>query len=464
MSDRRFGWLMALFLIAPYCLCLIQFNPNPPVVATSKPIEPSSLFRNGWMAFIVLSAFVMALRFRLLTRLMAHVNPWMLAFLAWCFASAMWAPDAAVVLRKSVIITGVTIMAIAFALVAWHPRRFEAVFLPMLLAIVIASIVSVAVKPSYAIHPELDYGIGGTWRGVTAHKNGLGAVSSFVILLVCHAWASRRMSGLKALAGAALGLFTLVMSSSSTSLLLCVMACSLVIGILRPPPISLGRAKLVVAMAIGLTVIPVSVFLFLRYRLELATMVSGWFGKDATFSGRSLLWLALIDEIQKHPWIGIGYASFWNGLGSASDEVMKKVGSIVSHGHNGYLDKLNELGVVGLALLTAMLVRHGRDLARLALVDRSQFALHLGIFVYFLILNCVETAWFSAANAAHVVVVFSSLAVSRQLLQIRLLSQRRPATRSAPPAGTAASDSHDEDVTLPADWVRHSGKPIGRVP
>ncbi|MGQ0697172.1 MAG: O-antigen ligase family protein [Panacagrimonas sp.] len=429
-ADRGWTWLAVAFMVVPFCLCSINLDPGSERTVSLRQTEPSSIFRNGWLLFIALSGMVAILRFSLATRLLRHVNPWMLALLGWCFASALWAPDANFTLRRVVLLSGATLVAIGFVLMSWHPRRFENILLPLCIALLSASVVAALLVPGYGIHSpsgEIKELIG-AWRGVTGHKNGLGAISLLTLLLLSHAWASRRISTLRALAGAALAAFLLVMASSSTAMLLSVLVCSVTIATLRPPPVRVGRGQVAVTLAAAVLVVPLVAFVAIRYGVEILGLISGWFGKDITFSGRTDIWIELVREISSHPWFGVGYSGFWNGLGSLSDQVVRKIGYIVPNGHNGYLDIANELGVVGLLLLLGFLVRHARDVARVGRLDRQQLALHGALFVYFLVANLTESLWFLATSPIHLLMMFSSLTLSRHMLQHELLSQRRTRT------------------------------------
>jgi exopolysaccharide production protein ExoQ len=68
-------------------------------------------------------------------------------------------------------------------------------------------------------------------------------------------------------------------------------------------------------------------------------------------TGRLPLWQALFEAVLQHPWLGVGFAAFWNPLNIA------RLGSSAVYGkesaHNGYLEELINTGVVGLTILLA---------------------------------------------------------------------------------------------------------------
>jgi exopolysaccharide production protein ExoQ len=76
--------------------------------------------------------------------------------------------------------------------------------------------------------------------------------------------------------------------------------------------------------------------------------------KDPSFNGRTVIWLGSIAAILKHPWLGYGYEAFWrtNDSGEASNIIIQSNWGVVS-AHNGFLEVVLGMGIVGGALLVA---------------------------------------------------------------------------------------------------------------
>ena len=68
-----------------------------------------------------------------------------------------------------------------------------------------------------------------------------------------------------------------------------------------------------------------------------------------TLTGRIPLWEVVFLEIQDNPWLGVGFAAFWNPQNYPRMEGL--VGFPVVSAHNGFLDTVLTTGVVGLAIL-----------------------------------------------------------------------------------------------------------------
>jgi exopolysaccharide production protein ExoQ len=81
-------------------------------------------------------------------------------------------------------------------------------------------------------------------------------------------------------------------------------------------------------------------------------------GKDPTLTGRTELWAYVIEDISKKPWLGWGYAVFWSQSNPAAVKISDAMGFLVPQAHNGLLEFLLNVGVVGTALFVFVLVRN----------------------------------------------------------------------------------------------------------
>ena len=136
--------------------------------------------------------------------------------------------------------------------------------------------------------------------------------------------------------------------------------------------------------------------------------------KDLTFSGRTFIWAELIEEISHHPWLGTGFGAFWLGAepGLPSAELLRRIGFFVLQGHNGFLDVLNETGVIGLIFLVTAFIVHAATGIRSLALNRPAAALHLTFFVCFLIGNFTEDN-FRLFGPGFALFFFSSATLSR---------------------------------------------------
>lgn len=432
VQDRQYRWLTAFVAMATLVLPLappgFAYGRAARLAIDTEGVQAGN-FRSVWLPLILLGATLVALRLRLLLWLLPHLNISLLLLLGWGLLSALWAPLPGFAFRQAFSIVGVTVLTLAFVSAAWYPERWGRLArCTLTVALLLSAAVALAL-PDIGVHSEQAAQLQGAWRGITYQKNGLGQLAAVSLLLFTHAGASRAMSAALTAAGALLAVFVLIMSKSSTSLALALLCCLLLLAILRPPlRLRGGRG----ALGLGLLLacgLPAYLYVLFGGGLSLELFMqplAAIFGKDATFSGRTVLWEIVLEQIGQHPVRGLGFNSFW-GLHAAT-ALQEKTGYVAPNAHNGYLDLTNELGLIGLGLLIAFLVEHGRALAKVAAFDRSQYALHLALILYVCLANLTETGWFHPIMFTHVIAMFSSASLSRLLFEQRLRALQAAAT------------------------------------
>lgn len=432
VADRQFFWLVTLILVLGFCwpvlpVGLVFYDPVARAAAElgEEDVAHFSLF---WGPPILTGMFLLAARFRLLTAFLRDINPGLLALLLWMMLSAIWAPDAFKTFKQAFSIVGVSIIATAFVITAWRPDRLDRVLIPLMTWLLLLSLMAGLLIPDIAIHNSPQFELNGSWRGITYQKNGLGQLSATALIYWFYLWATRKAPPLSCWFGMGLSLLMVLLSRSSTSLLLSIISCGVLMMMIRPP-ILLGASRGALLSIAGLSIlVPLFIYLVLVGSVDSVVIAQSFgeiFGKDATFSGRTTIWAELFRNIAQHPVLGIGFNSFWGGPGSPADETLRRLGWSAPTGHNGYLDLLNELGFIGLGLLAAFMLRHSRDLIRLLQFDRPQAALHTALWVYVVLANLTETGWFHPITMTHVLAMYSSATISRLIFEQRLLRQQR---------------------------------------
>ncbi len=97
-------------------------------------------------------------------------------------------------------------------------------------------------------------------------------------------------------------------------------------------------------------------------------LIASAVGKDLTFTGRTEIWSAVIRQIAKRPWQGFGLDGVWKNPSIApTNEIYTDVKFSVANAHNGILDVMLQLGIVGatfLVVFTVQLWRRGIRLVR----------------------------------------------------------------------------------------------------
>jgi O-antigen ligase len=135
-------------------------------------------------------------------------------------------------------------------------------------------------------------------------------------------------------------------------------------------------------------------------------VAAGVLGKDETLTGRVYLWKAVLSECARHPFFGIGYGGFWEVEGAPSADVLGKFKWASLQAHNGYIDVLNEMGVVGLMLLAIFVICAFRRTLRCH--DGALFL----IVTASVVANFAETTFCRLSSLGWLAVIFCYVASS----------------------------------------------------
>ncbi len=225
----------------------------------------------------------------------------------------------------------------------------------------------------------------GSWRGLWLEKNTFGDnMTQGAAICAAAAFLNRRRATLWA-AASALCFGLVLMSTSKTSLvsvLLAGAALGLVWAVRRGPATSVAATwGALVALA---AVAAVGFFA--------SDLVFGLLGKDATLTGRTKIWAAVMRQIDERPWQGFGYAAIWDETDRWGPLawITHDAGFRAHHAHNSWLEQWLALGVPGLAAWAGFYLQ--TLVANIVALYRSQGAyLALPFFVLFSLTSLTES-------------------------------------------------------------------------
>ena len=305
--------------------------------------------------------------------------------LAWCLASALWAPETDIVLRRAGLEV-VVVLSLMLSVETIGPARALVLWRWLLAAVLVVNFLSIPLIPA-ARHAagEIDPALVGNWRGLYGHKNVAGAVcaiTAILFLFTRNGW--RNWMGI-AVALAA-GFFLVMTHSKSSEGFL---AIALVAGLMyrigwRD---SLSRAILL-AMATLLVVALAAVAL-----LD-ADQIGHMLEDPTEFTGRAAIWAAEFRYIADHPLLGAGFGTFTDTRSQSPlhNYVSGSWVDAVSHGHNGYLQVFVTIGGIGFALaLLALLVAPARRFWTLDLKEDGVKPMLFALFVFAIFHNFMES-------------------------------------------------------------------------
>jgi exopolysaccharide production protein ExoQ len=189
----------------------------------------------------------------------------------------------------------------------------------------------------------------GTWRGMEVQKNWLAQNTLYCLLssIVFFSFDKKRLSKLYDSLLILISVLIIYKAHSSTNLIAVVII--VFMGIVFQIEsifnnLGFGRSILGLMFLFLLTFSGI----FLIFSSEIFGLIPGYFGKDTTLSGRVDIWDFVWNDIEKQLFLGYGFATYWI-MGSSRIEIFASYfeGFVVNSAHNGYLEIILQLGVVG---------------------------------------------------------------------------------------------------------------------
>jgi O-antigen ligase len=139
------------------------------------------------------------------------------------------------------------------------------------------------------------------------------------------------------------------------------------------------------------------------------SLFNSTFGRDETLTGRTQVWQALVPMAMGQPVLGYGFGSFWT---IARQELYE-----INFAHNGYLDILLTLGIVGLAFYTFWLLSCVRKLHGALAQDYDWACLAICFLFMAVVYNATESALDSLAELMTAVPVLASFVGSGRMIR-----------------------------------------------
>lgn len=267
-----------------------------------------------------------------------------LAFGALYLVSTLWSAIKIETLGKSV---EILLATITFLEVSRMPDPLERVSALKQITLLTISLIATITVVGYLIHaPGFVQARAGLFTPTTAQApflsgNGLGYVSSALFLVIFAEWRAHKLRTGNAVCQMifAMGLFSV--SASRTSFVILLLSVLLIVG-RRSKAFAFGLAFV---MLLLITVFQPQISVFLHGNESAADF--------STLSGRTVVWTAAMRQFHQRPFLGAG-----GGVGGK--QVLGHIGNFslqtMSSLHNGFMELLTGLGVVGITLCGFLLL------------------------------------------------------------------------------------------------------------
>ena len=254
-------------------------------------------------------------------------------------ASVLWSISPDQTLRRAVALVFTTLGGVILA-ARWRWAGLAEIMATALGILAVISLIVCVAVPSFGRMHEL---FPGAWRGLWVEKNALGNMMT-IGFMACAAAAVLEPRRAKLWWPTAGLCFLLVLASTSkTSLVSCLLGCCgfALVWIMRRGPA--GKVIGTYGAVVGLLIVGFVV-------LVASNVVLAALGKDATLTGRTQIWSAVMRRIQDRPWLGYGYGAVWDDTSPWAPLawIIKQAGFRPGHAHNSWLEQWLGLGIVGL--------------------------------------------------------------------------------------------------------------------
>jgi len=327
-------------------------------------------------------------------------------FLFWCLITIIWSNYALVSLKRYIQYLTTVTVTLSVLLHVKDTKQIINVFKIIFGGYLLISLLTILTIPG----AKDRFGI---WRGIAGHKNTLGQTS--LLALIFFAAIVNLKQSLKSKTVITffimIGLVLLFGSKSSTSiftgLIIFTLSLTFMLDVLFEP---IGIRK-----TVSLLTVIVFVILFVLIILivpEIIEVVLGSAGKDLTFTGRVDLWLDIWEEAQNHLFLGTGFQAFWVITSEKIEQLFEIYVWLPIQAHNGYLDIINEVGIIGMVLFSFIIVNYFTILSRL-----KRRHIWKWFFISALIINFSESTLIRPKHVIGVMFVFSYFALFSDLIK-----------------------------------------------
>lgn len=250
------------------------------------------------------------------------------------------------------------------------------------------SLIYVVIFPGMAIMNDLEAGLINTWRGVYIHKNTLGRLMVIgSMLFVTNGVTAPSKQRLMWFGVFGLAIILILGCQSKAALVSVV----LLLGI--SPLHRIFRWNLKIAIPLYIIILMLSsVAGILLNNYWSAAM--GAIDKDPGLNGRVDIWTLALPYIRQRPWLGWGFHGFWRmWKGEEHAKILRTIATWEPpDGHQGFMDLVIELGIVGAFLFFLGFFDAFRKAIKfIRSFSSAEGVWPLGFMTYYIIMNLTQT-------------------------------------------------------------------------
>jgi exopolysaccharide production protein ExoQ len=332
-----------------YVVISLLFLANgllPRAIAEDDPTarwQPDIGYRIGQLIVYSILVPLLLVHWRKILRGLLH-SSWIVALCALAIISASWSNDIRFTLFSGISLSAMTLFGVYIATCfEWDEQLTMFGWLSVIA--VAGSILMAIFVPAYGISHDLH---SGAVKGLFPNKNIMARQMVFAILIFALGKPKQIPAWLRhtSLAGACI----LLLLANAATALVTLLACIVTFPVLYL--VRLPRKKTLPLWVPLTPVFAVGILAVITNYSLLAEAV----GRNSTLTGRVPLWNAVLEAIGEKPWLGYGFNIFWKREPGALAKIFYTVHFQAAHAHDGYLDILLAMGVVGLLVFIGGLI------------------------------------------------------------------------------------------------------------
>lgn len=462
MQVTSFEWYYTLFALIVILSMPFVVGDQPQGADSLNPVDMLNTVSTGGdqnkqvILLGLYSGFTVLLLSRERLRAVLFLGYPLISLLAWTAASTAWSIDPSVTLRRSVALAETVVLGVYLGL-RYDLRQLQRLICATAVVVLTASLILGVIAPPLGLDFE------GRLRGVTSHKNEIASFAALALLASVGQWRDCRGSSsalptkllIRLMVPLSLICIALAHSTGIVPVLAAAIMC-LVFG----QVVCRASSAIITMLPLGISVLILAV----SFAVSNSGAIAELLGKDSDISGRTLVWAYAEKMIQAKPVLGYGLGAFWTG-GNSPGAVFWAITHLgVPHAHNGYLQLMLDVGIVGMALF---LLAIGVLLCRLMWLIRTYKqptdVWALGFLGLYLMTNFAET-WLWIGN--EILPVLFVAATVRSNLTVRLLacSAHAAKTRAARRGRELLPVHRTPELRRAADMLSTEGRPAATAP
>lgn len=402
---------LSLYLLTIYLL----FGVNSPFSESIRDVDDLATenIANQIVFLLLFTSSIVSLLARKIEVLnIIKKEKWLSIFLFWAFLTLFWSDFTLISFKRLVQVYIVFFVCLAGLL---NMKTFPDLLkvLKSIFYVYISLCMLSVIFFNGAIDP-----ISGTWQGLADGKNELGQVALICILVSFFSFKTGRsrwrlLDFLMMVVSVVLLAGARSMTPTVTLAVLVSLGGLWFVNNLFEKKMATGK-WFVIILGVGVFG---SMWLVLLLEPDLYGSFLNILGKDATFTGRTDLWIDILSVAKKHLLLGGGFEGFWVVDSPTILALYHDYPWLPRQAHMGYLDVLNETGIVGLVLLIIMGVVFFYYANKTTHVQIWVF-----LFVMIVFINFQETTFFKPKKLMCLMFVLSYLAVYVQLARQKVFS------------------------------------------